>query len=76
MQLVGEYFPALQNIRVMYQGEALRLLWSGRGRLANKFFCVGSSDKHSFQLQPGQGVQLYLSGTLPQRLLYLGEFFG
>lgn len=53
VQLLAEYFPALRHVRIMYIEEALKLLGSGRGRLANTFSYVESSDKHSFRIHPG-----------------------
>ena len=76
VSIEGEYLPALKDVRVMYTTEALKLLYSGRGRLAGRLFCVGSANKLTYRLRPGQGVLLYISGIDPRRLVHFGEFSG
>ena len=73
VEVLGEYYPALRHVRVMYNVEVLALLQSQHGCLARKFFCVTVESKDTFKLLPGTGVQLYLSGPEPERLYFFGD---
>lgn len=73
VELLGEYFPALRNVRLLYTHEVVNLLESGRGRLAKKFGWVPPAQRHTFRLCPGQGVQLYVEARPPHPLYCPGE---
>lgn len=70
VEVLGEYYPALHDVRCMYDTEALCLLQSRHGCLANTFSCVMVQEKDSFQVLPGRGAQLYLAGPEPERLVF------
>ena len=70
VEVLGEYYPALHDVRCMYDTETLLLLQSHHGCLANSFTCVMVQEKDTFQVLPGKGVQLYLAGPEPECLAF------
>ena len=70
VQLLGEYYPGLEDVRTMYGSEAYQLLESQHGCLANKFFYVTAETRDTFRLRKGTGFLLHLMRP-PAECLYV-----
>ena len=73
VQLLGEYYPGLEDVRTMYGREAYELLESKHGYLANRFFYVTAKTRNTFRLRKGTGFLLHLIRSPAECLYVQGE---